>query len=175
MTTPAKPGRGWPLGIRGTVSTEIGRRAAARFVFLCVADEIAPAVLKELAVVATDADLDAWAERWRLHQPWIVSYARATLDGWRTYPQHHGATWFEDDSDGGGWTAAGTDVGGMHWYRDPAAYQWLARVHFAGESFAAIAAAAGREAPIVRGAVRALATLIDLPLRTRRRGRPRRV
>ena len=110
MTRP-KPGREqrrleWPAHL----ATGEMSRSSARFMFLCVAADLCPAMLTDLVSAPEEdaAALDAWAVRWHLCAPWCVEQARHTrrehVAGSIDVGKHG---WAEAVDVPGGWTRAG--------------------------------------------------------------------
>jgi hypothetical protein len=148
--------------------------AAARFWFLCEADELYPALLRELATLSPDDDasLDDWANRWGLTADWCKAQARASLadhcvgEGFDL--TRHGWGVACDELTPVGWTAD-PDRPRLTWtHKDREAFQRLARYACGHQSFTEIAANEGKDRQTIHESVRRLATQIEMPLRTAR-------
>jgi hypothetical protein len=197
VTTQRKGDR-WPLGIVGQPQSRADMIAGARFAYLCVLAEIRPDVLTTLSGVRGD-DLTDWARGWHLDVDWALSYARATLEEWVSYPTLTGTAWFDDEGSGG-WSAEVPLLRGNRAYREPRHFSWLARCQM-GERYQAIARSpwwlgwrAGErllddswrpgewerheDAEVTKDSVKeaclGLASSIGLPLRSPTPGRPKR-
>jgi hypothetical protein len=130
---------------------------------------------------ALDIELGVWAERWNLAAPWLLGYARETLqDGCAGLRAN---AWSDDPSDAPGWFEGDSPaaLGRKDRLKEPKHFDWLARHVVKREPFALIqrniapwggVSESGALPTMVRDACRSLANLIDLPIEDNR-GRPR--
>jgi hypothetical protein len=176
------------LGFPGKRSPWRNIRAHARFQFLVAIEKLVPAVLQDLSELPRPAGsirprrsaLLDWADDHNLKTNWVLAYATETYVAWRIYggpltwhdtaldnpaywPEVKGRTYPNPDDQ----FSSGTE-------RNLEQFEWLARYQVMTEPYYAIAKSVGADVSNVRAAVRSLADLIKLPLRSpNARGRPR--
>lgn len=127
---------------------------------------VEPAVL---ATLDSDLPLADWARQWHLTDAWCLEAAQRHRDRWRAFPDLP-RVWLSLSAAYWVNPAAGP---APSWLKLGEHFEWLARFQVAGQSYLAIARAAGRDAGAVRSACRALAAQIGVTVRATPRGRPR--
>jgi len=126
------------------------------------------------------------ARAWRLDMPWIVALMRRTVRVWRRSPAMRKARQWAPVLPENGFgsrlrpSRRGVQHRGMkplpgHKVQDVSHFGWWVRYHLLEEGFGAIAAADRVETAAVRMAATRIAKELQLPLRTGRRGRPRKL
>jgi hypothetical protein len=165
-------------------------RDYARWIFLQTVSREVPNVLRTLADVPAEitvagwalddtpheATLTAWADRWHLTAPWCLAYAGATWRFWQRHPAAQHTYWVDRDDLTGVWLESEQGPSARRPLKDPQHVTWCAWYQCCEHqhSYASIAQASGvPDVQTVHAAIQGVARLIDLQLRSTRRGRPR--
>lgn len=143
-----------------------------------------------------EAALEAWAARWHLTAPWCLAHARPTWRHWQERPTKTPTYWLERDDLIGELEPESPPPSPPRPLKKMEHFVWLVQFQCLRRSYAQIGREAmrryGRErissaadpaktteiyarspAPIVRKSCHTLAAILELPLRTTRRGRPK--
>jgi hypothetical protein len=132
----------------------------ARHAFLEAVCQLAPAAMADLSTTACD-DVSAWAVRWNLDAPWILTVARNTIRAWEAWPHGARLEWDRNHHDVGSIVRARGRLPAR-----PAAltireehFYWLVRARVLRESYAKIVTTPGTGATSPQAVAKAVAKL----------------